>query len=55
MVTVPEPLDPEVLRATTSGVGGRKSPRKTTIIYTRRKEKARTLKNPRETGRKVNI
>ena len=37
----------EVLPATTSGVGVSKSPRKTTTIYTRRKTKARTTKNPR--------
>ena len=46
-VTVPEPPVPEVLQATTSGVGISKSPRKTTAIYTRRKTKARTTKNPR--------
>ena len=46
-VTVPEPPDPEVLQATTSGVGVSKSPRKTTTIYTRRKSKTRVSKNPR--------
>ena len=46
-VTVPEPPGPEVLEATTSGVGVSKSPRKTTTIYTRRKTKIRTTKNPR--------
>ena len=46
-VTVPEPPGPEVLQATTSGVGVSKSPRKTTTIYTRRKTKTRTTKNPR--------
>ena len=37
-VTVPEPSGPEVLHATTSGVGVSKSPRKTITIYTRRKK-----------------
>ena len=46
-VTVPEPPGPEVLQATTSGVGVSKSPRKTTTIYTRRKTKTRTTKNSR--------
>ena len=46
-VTVPEPPGPEVLQTTTSGVGVSKSPRKTTTIYTRRKIKTRTTKNPR--------
>ena len=46
-VTVPEPPGPEVLQATTSGVGVSKSPRKTTTIYTRRKTRTRTTKNPR--------
>ena len=47
-VTVPEPPpNPEVLQATTSGVGVSKSSRKTTNIYTRRKTKTRTTKNPR--------
>ena len=44
-VTVPEPASPEVLQATTSGVGVSRSPRKTTTIYTRRK-KTRISKNP---------
>ena len=44
---MPEPPDPEVLQATTSGVGVSKSPRKTTTIYTRRKSKTRVSKNPR--------
>ena len=39
----------EVLQATTSGVAVSKSPRKTTTIYTKRKTKTRTLKNPRRT------
>ena len=47
-MTVPEPPDPKVLQATTSGVGVSKSPRKATTIYTRRKTKTRTLKNPRK-------
>ena len=46
-VAVPEPPGSEVLQATTSGVGVSKSPRKTTTIYTRRKTKTRTTKNPR--------
>ena len=46
-VTVPEHPGTEVLQATTSGVGVSKSPRKTTTIYTRRKTKTRTTKNPR--------
>ena len=46
-VTVPDPPSPEILRATTSGVGVSKLPRKTTTIYTRRKTKTRTMKNPR--------
>ena len=46
-VTVPEPPGPEVLQATTSGVEVSKSPSKTTTIYTRRKTKTRTTKNPR--------
>ena len=46
-VTVPESLGSELLLATTSGVGVSKSPRKTTTIYTRRKTKTRTSKNPR--------
>ena len=46
-MTVPEPPGPEVLQTTTSGVGVSKSPRKTTAIYTRRKTKTRTSKNPR--------
>ena len=45
-VTVPETPDPEVLQATTSGVGVSKSPIKTTTIYTRRKTKTRISKNP---------
>ena len=45
-VTVPEPASPEVLQATTSGVGVSRSPRKTTTIYTRRKT-TRISKNPR--------
>ena len=44
---VPKPPGPEVLQATTSGVGVSKSPRKTTTICTRRKTKTRTSKNPR--------
>ena len=51
-MTVPELGDPEVLQATTSGVGVSKSPRKTTIIYTRRKAKTRTSKNPRRNWEK---
>ena len=39
--------NPEVLQATTSGVGVSKSPKKTTTIYTRRETKTRTAKNPR--------
>ena len=46
-VTVPELPAQEVLQATTSVVGVSKSPRKTTTIYTRRKTKTRTSKNPR--------
>ena len=46
-VTVPEHPDPEVLQATTFGIGMSKSPRKATTIYTGRKVKTRTLKNPR--------
>ena len=46
-VVVPEPPGPEVLQATTSDVGVSKSPRKATTIYTRRKTKTRTTKNPR--------
>ena len=44
---MPEPPDPEVLQATTSGVGVSKSPRKTTTIYTRRKTKTRISNKPR--------
>ena len=44
---VPEPPGPEVLQVTTSGVWVSKSPRETATIYTRRKAKTRTLKNPR--------
>ena len=51
-VTVPEPPNPEVLQATTCGVGVSKSPRKTTTIYTRRKTKRRTTKNPRRKWQK---
>ena len=46
-VTVPEIPDPEVLQATTSGVGVSKSPIKTITIYTRRKTKTRISKNPK--------
>ena len=46
-VTLPESPSPEVLQATTSGVGVSKSPRKSTTIYTRRKAKTRISKNPR--------
>ena len=46
-VTVPKPPCPEVLQVTTSGVGASKLPRKATTIYTRRKAKTRTSKNPR--------
>ena len=46
-VTVPEPPNLEVLQTTTCGVGVSKSPRKTTTIYSRRKTKTRTTKNPR--------
>ena len=41
-----QPPGPEVLQATTSGVGVSKLPRKTTAIYTRRKTKTITSKNP---------
>ena len=51
-VTVPEPPGPEVLQATTSGDGVSKSPRKNTNIYTRRKTKTRTTKNPRRKWKK---
>ena len=44
---VPEPLGLEALLVTTSGFGVSKSPKKTTTIYTKRKTKTRTLKNPR--------
>ena len=44
-VTVPESSGPEVLQASTSGVGVSKSPRKTTTIYIRSKTKTRTSKN----------
>ena len=46
-VTVPEHPNPEIFQVTTSGVGVSKSLRKTTTIYTRRKTKTRTSKNPR--------
>ena len=46
-MTVPEPPGLEVLQATTSGLGVSKLPRKTSTIYTRRKTKTRTTKNPR--------
>ena len=51
-VTVPEPPGSEVLQTTTSAVGVSKSPRTTTIIYTWRKTKARTSKNPRRNWEK---
>ena len=44
---MPEPPGPEVLEATTSGVGVSKSPRKTATIYIRRKAKTRISKNHR--------
>ena len=46
-VTVPELLGSEVRQVNTSGFGVSKSPRKTNTIYTRRKTKTRTSKNPR--------
>ena len=46
-VMVPEHPGPEVLQATTFGIVILKSPRKTTNIYTGRKTKTRTSKNPR--------
>ena len=42
-----EPPGPEVLQATTSGVGVPKSTRRTTSIYTRRKTKTRISKYPK--------
>ena len=51
-VTVPKPPGPDVLQATTFGVGVSKSLRKTTTIYTRRKTKTRTSKNPRRNWEK---
>ena len=46
-VMVPKRPGPEVLQVITSAIGVSKSPRKTTTIYTRRKAKTRTSKNPR--------
>ena len=46
-VTVSEPPCPEVLQATTSGVGVPKSTRRATSIYTRRKTKTRISKYPK--------
>ena len=48
-VAVSKSPQPKVLQATTSVVGVSKSPRKYTAIYTRRKTRTRTSKNP---GRK---
>ena len=44
---MPAPPGPEVLQATTSGVGISKLPRKTNTIYTTRKTKTKISKNPR--------
>ena len=46
-VTVPESPGPEVLQATTSGVGVSKSPRKTNIYTRGKRNKKRISKNPR--------
>ena len=46
-VTMPEHPDQEVLQATTFGIEISKSPRKTSNIYTGRKTKTRTSKNPK--------
>ena len=52
-VTVPEPRGPEVLHATTSGVGISKSPKKTTTIL-EEKQKQEHRRTQAESDRKVN-
>ena len=54
-VTLPKPPSPEVLQATTSGLGVSKSPRKTATIYTRRKTKTRPSRNPRRKWEKIKV
>ena len=53
-VMVPEPPSPEVLQATTSGVGVSKSPRKTTTFILEEKQKQEQQRTLGESGRKVN-
>ena len=53
-VMVPEHPGPEVLQATTFGIVISKSPRKTTNIYTGRKQKQEHQRTLGESGRKVN-
>ena len=52
-VTVPEPPDPEVLQATTSGVGISKSPRKLLPFILVEKQKQEQRRTLGESGRKV--